>query len=48
VVSATNPEFGAMAAAAVAQWLFEEPMKGGKPTAVTVLVPFRFTPPPQG
>lgn len=45
VMTATNPEFGAMAATAVAQWLFEAPMKGGKPTAVAVQAPFRFAPP---
>ncbi len=43
--SATRPEFGWAAATAVSQWLFETPLKDGKPVDVRVVIPVKFTVP---
>jgi TonB family protein len=42
IVSATQPEFGWSAATAVAQWVFQPPMREGKPVDVLVKIPFEF------
>ncbi|MEO6996245.1 MAG: TonB family protein [Lacunisphaera sp.] len=45
VVSASQPEFGWAAAAAINQWVFARPMKGGQPVDVKVDIPVDFPPP---
>ena len=45
--AATQPEFGWAAATAVSQWLFETPLKEGKPVDVRVVIPIKFKPPEQ-
>jgi TonB family protein len=45
VVETTAPEFGWAGAAAIAQWVFERPLRGGQPVDVTVRVPVEFQPP---
>jgi TonB family protein len=45
VVEATAPEFGWAGMAAITQWVFERPMRGGQPVDVTVRVPVEFQPP---
>lgn len=42
VLSATRPEFGEAALAAVRQWEFKAGRKDGKPTAMRVTIPFTF------
>lgn len=42
IVSASAPEFGAAAAAAVAQWKFEPPLRNGQPVDARVRVPLVF------
>jgi len=44
-VSASAPEFGWAAVAAVSQWVFAPPQRGGQPTDVRVRIPFEFKPP---
>lgn len=44
--AASQPEFGWAAATAVSQWLFETPLKDGKPVDVRVVVPVQFKAPP--
>lgn len=43
IISATKPEFGWAAAAAVNQWVFAPPRRDGGPTEVRVRVPMHFT-----
>ena len=43
MVSATQPEFGQAAEAALRQWEFQPGMRNGQPTPMTVRVPFSFT-----
>ena len=45
VVSASQPEFGWAAAAAINQWVFAPPTKGGQPVDVKVSIPVDFPPP---
>jgi TonB family protein len=45
VVSASREEFGWAAAAALSQWVFAQPLRGGQPTDVKVSIPFEFAPP---
>jgi TonB family protein len=45
IVSATEEAFGWAAATAIAQWVFERPMRGGEPVDVTVRIPVGFKPP---
>ncbi len=45
VKSASRPEFGEAALAAVRQWEFEPGTRGGQPAAMRVTMPFAFTPP---
>jgi TonB family protein len=45
VVSASQAEFGWAAAAAINQWVFAPPLRGGKPVDVKVNIPFDFAPP---
>lgn len=45
VVSASQPEFGWAAAAAINQWVFAPPTKGGQPVDVKVSIPVDFSPP---
>jgi len=45
VVSASQPEFGWAAAAAINQWVFAPPTKGGQPVDVKVNIPVDFPPP---
>lgn len=45
IVSATEEAFGWAAATAIAQWVFEQPMRGGAPVDVTVRIPVGFKPP---
>lgn len=45
VVEATAPEFGWAAMAAITQWVFERPRRGGEPVDVLVRVPVEFQPP---
>lgn len=45
VVSATRPEFGSAATAAVGQWVFSKPKRAGSPTDIRVTIPVIFTPP---
>lgn len=42
IVSASQPEFGWAAITAAARWLFEVPMRGGRPADVRVRVPVEF------
>jgi TonB family protein len=42
IAAASDPAFGYAAVQAVAQWLFEPPISGGKPAVVRVIVPFVF------
>jgi TonB family protein len=43
--AASHAEFGWAAATAVSQWLFETPLKEGKPADVRVVIPVKFKPP---
>lgn len=43
---ASDPAFGWAAATAVSQWLFETPLKDGKPVDVRVVIPVEFKVPP--
>ena len=45
VVSATHEAFGWAATAAINQWVFEPPVKGGQPVDVRVSIPVNFAPP---
>lgn len=45
VVETTAPEFGWAGMAAITQWVFERPLRGGQPVDVTVRVPVEFQPP---
>ena len=44
VISADRPEFGWAAATAVAQWVFERPLRGGEPVDVRVSITVGFKP----
>ena len=43
VVSATQPEFGTAAEAAVRQWEFQPALRDGQPVPMNVRIPFSFT-----
>jgi TonB family protein len=45
VVSASQPEFGWAAAAAISQWVFAPPLRGGQPVDVKASIPVDFAPP---
>jgi TonB family protein len=45
VVSASRAEFGWAAMAAINQWVFAPPMRGGQPVDVKVSIPVDFPPP---
>lgn len=45
VVETTAPEFGWSGMAAITQWVFERPMRGGAPADVTVRIPIDFNAP---
>ncbi len=45
VKSASRPEFGEAALAAVQQWEFKPGTRDGQPAAMRVTIPFTFTPP---
>lgn len=45
ILAASKPEFGWAAATAVKRWLFEPPMKAGKPVNARLVMPFDFKAP---
>lgn len=45
ILTASKPEFGWAAATAVKRWLFEPPMKAGKPVNARLVMPFDFKAP---
>lgn len=47
IISASAPEFGWAAAAAVTQWVFAPPLRQGQPVDVRVTAPFSFASPPK-
>ncbi|MBE35455.1 MAG: hypothetical protein CMI16_07860 [Opitutaceae bacterium] len=42
IVSSSEPAFGYSAVQAIAQWIFEPPLKDGQPVVVKVRVPVVF------